>query len=183
MKVSLINTCRFVFLPALGALIVFAGCNGDGNGENDTVEEQDAPPDIQEDDVQIDTPVDPGEDEVLTDPAEEDPQADEVEEDTPEEEAGGYPECEGVGGACTDARWELCPPGTEPLGTDPRSDCPGWCCVDAPPSTCSDDSSYNCVIGTRCEDISGDDWGACWGTPDGAYECEDGRVCCMDVCG
>ena len=93
--------------------------------------------------------------------------------------ASPYPECAAVDGICTDARWELCPNGTEPVDPNPNRDCPGgegaqgWCCVDAPPSTCSDDSSGNCIVGDSCE--------GCWAEVQG-YDCEDGRVCCEDIC-
>jgi hypothetical protein len=56
---------------------------------------------------------------------------------------GGAPTaaCATAGGVlCTPYRWEICPAGTEPLaGADPHLGCGngGWCCVVAPPSTCS----------------------------------------------
>lgn len=93
--------------------------------------------------------------------------------------ASPHPECAAVSGICTDTRWELCPSGMEPVDPDPNQDCPGdggtqgWCCVDAPPSTCSDDSSGNCIVGSTCE--------GCWADVPG-YDCEDGRVCCQDIC-
>jgi len=90
-----------------------------------------------------------------------------------------HPDCDSASGVCTNARWELCPLGLEPVDPDPNRDCPGspgaqgWCCVDAPPSTCSDESPGNCVVGDSCED--------CWMDLPG-YDCEDGRVCCQDGC-
>lgn len=93
--------------------------------------------------------------------------------------ASPHPECAAVSGICTDARWMLCPSGMEPVDPDPNQDCPGdggtqgWCCVDAPPSTCSDDSSGNCIVGSTCD--------GCWADVPN-YDCEYGRVCCQDIC-
>jgi hypothetical protein len=172
------------------ALVFGAGaCNG-GGGEEDAAEDEPAA-DVEQDDAAQDpaaddgAPPDPVEDpapDPVEDPA--DVQEDEPPADTAEDETAASPECEAAGGVCSGARWELCASGLEPLGSDPHSDCPmeGWCCVDAPAGSCSDESDYNCVEGTRCEDIDNEAWGNCWGTPDGTYECEDGRICCMDVC-
>jgi hypothetical protein len=175
------------------AAVLAAGCGGNGGGQSDA--DTEGPEDVVQDEAEIDVtpdpqPDDPPPDEATPDPAEDEagePQEDPdvVQDDGPGEEV--FPECEAAGGVCTPWRWELCPSGLEPYAADPHSDCPGegstgWCCVDAPPSSCSDDSGYNCVVGTRCEDISGDLWGNCWGTPDGVWTCEDGRICCMDVC-
>jgi len=95
--------------------------------------------------------------------------------------AGSSPLCDAVLGICTPVRWELCPAGLEPVDPDPHKDCPGasesiqgWCCVDAPPSSCSDDSTGDCVVGSSCKD--------CYGPLPG-YSCEQGRVCCVDICG
>ena len=91
------------------------------------------------------------------------------------------PLCSAAGGTCTEQRWHLCPVGTEPVDPDPHRDCgsgtgtDGWCCVDAPPSTCSDAAGVNCVVGTECT--------GCWGPPgDTSLTCEAGRICCTDVC-
>ena len=89
--------------------------------------------------------------------------------------------CEAAGGTCTDSRWNMCPVGTEPIDPDPHRDCgsgtgtDGWCCVDAPTSTCSDAAGANCVVGTECT--------GCWGpAEDTSLTCEAGRVCCTDIC-
>ncbi len=90
-----------------------------------------------------------------------------------------HPLCTAVGGTCTEERWILCPVGTEPIDPDPHQDCGsnlgsgGWCCVDAPPSTCSDSSYANCIAGTKCE--------GCWASVQD-LSCEAGRVCCTDIC-
>ena len=91
---------------------------------------------------------------------------------------GGTPTaaCATAGGLlCTPYRWEICPAGTEPLaGADPHLGCGngGWCCVVAPPSTCSNSGAGNCVPGS-CT--------GCW-APVSGYMCENGRVCCQDMC-
>jgi hypothetical protein len=89
--------------------------------------------------------------------------------------------CGAAGGTCTDSRWNLCPVGTEPIDPDPHQDCgsgtgtDGWCCVDAPASTCSDAAGVNCVVGTECI--------GCWGPAENtSLTCEAGRVCCTDIC-
>ena len=91
---------------------------------------------------------------------------------------GGAPTtiCASAGGLlCTPYRWEICPAGTEPVaGADPHLGCGqgGWCCGAAPPSTCSQSGSGNCVPGA-CT--------GCWAAVAG-LTCEAGRVCCQDVC-
>ncbi len=85
--------------------------------------------------------------------------------------------CEVLGGFCTEVRWELCPEGYEPVDTDPHSGCgstgiEGWCCVVAPPSPCSASGAGNCIEGTTCT--------GCWASV--ALGCEEGRVCCQDIC-
>jgi len=97
---------------------------------------------------------------------------------------GGIPptdECVAAGGRlCTEVRWEVCPPGTEPID-DPdahrgcgqaSSGIAGWCCQNAPKSPCTSSAGHTCVPGT-CQ--------GCWGSvPDLA--CESGRSCCTDMC-
>jgi hypothetical protein len=176
-------------LVLLAAALAFTAgaCNG-GGGEEDAEQDDDPAADVEHDDGAGDPPADDGAppDPVQEDPAEDpaDVQEDEPPADTAGDETVTAPECEAAGGTCSGERWQLCAAGLEPLGSDPHSDCPsdGWCCVDAPAGSCSDDSPYNCVEGTRCEDINDEDWGTCWGTPDGTWECEEGRICCMDVC-
>jgi hypothetical protein len=98
----------------------------------------------------------------------------------PEESAcPGYPEeCAALGGVCTGARFEMCPVGTEPydLGEE-RGGCGfgGWCCVEAPPSSCSDEPGVMCVPGDQCEGCFYPAW-------DESLTCEEGRVCCFDYC-
>ena len=192
----------FIRLLALLVVLIFtagaSGCGGNGNGEEDTGQDPDVTPDPVTDDVATDPAPDEGVqdppvEDVAHDPPEEDAAVDPTEEDaagdvttdadapvdTVEEESTGTL-CEAAGGECTNVRWEMCPTGTEPIEPDPHQDCPGgsegtqgWCCVDAPPSTCSDDSSGNCIVGTECT--------GCWGPMEG-YECEEGRVCCIDIC-
>lgn len=88
------------------------------------------------------------------------------------------PECDSAGGFCSGARWELCPIGYEAIaGIDPNLGCDvnGWCCVPAPPSTCSASGWTNCVAASSCTD--------CWDDPGVAgLACEEGRVCCYDIC-
>jgi len=97
----------------------------------------------------------------------------EIPDDTSGEEEVS-PRCASAGGFCTAQRWEMCPRGYEPSAPDMHLGCePGWCCVDAPPSSCSDDSDGNCVLGDNCT--------GCWGSLPG-YSCEVGRVCCIDIC-
>jgi hypothetical protein len=87
--------------------------------------------------------------------------------------------CASAGGFCTAYRWEICPPGYEPIDPSPHRGCgsgggaDGWCCVVAPYSTCSAYAGANCVVGTACT--------GCWGAVSG-YTCESGRVCCEDIC-
>lgn len=87
-------------------------------------------------------------------------------------------ECSTAGGFCTSERWVLCPSGYEPIDPDPHRGCggspgtAGWCCVLAPPSPCSASSTGNCIAAESCT--------GCWASVD--LECEDGRVCCMDIC-
>lgn len=177
---------RILSLLFVSAAFVFGtgACNG-GGGEEDAAQDDDPAVDVEQDDGAVDDggPPDPVEEDPAPDP-QEDPVEDEPPADTPADESETSPQCESAGGTCSGSRWELCGSGLEPLGSDPHSECPmeGWCCVDAPAGSCSDESPYNCVEGTRCEDIDNEDWGNCWGTPDGDYECEDGRICCMDVC-
>jgi hypothetical protein len=85
--------------------------------------------------------------------------------------------CAAAGGvACTPARWMLCPAGYEPIGgADGHLGCGpmgGWCCVVAPPSTCSSSGKGNCVPGA-CT--------GCWSLVAG-LTCESGRSCCQDMC-
>lgn len=88
--------------------------------------------------------------------------------------------CKNAGGVlCTDARWLLCPAGYEPVGEgDGHFNCgqtnDGWCCQEAPPSSCSASGSANCIPGscTGCFDNA----------PDQSLACEQGRACCVDIC-
>lgn len=87
----------------------------------------------------------------------------------------GHLTCSGEGGQCMPNHWDMCPTGTEPYGDDEALDCNGRCCVPAPGSTCSDDPSHNCLLGTTCE--------GCWGEAmNSALSCEAGRVCCIYIC-
>jgi len=130
--------------------------------------EEDTTPDAEEDleqDVEEDTSMDPPEDWPTDLPA-----------DWPVDTSSA---CASAGGFCTAYRWEICPSGYEPIDPSPHRGCgggsgaDGWCCVVAPYSTCSAYSGGNCVAGTSCT--------GCWGTVSG-YTCEEGRVCCEDIC-
>ncbi len=88
------------------------------------------------------------------------------------------PECKTAGGVlCTEHRWVICPKGYEPIATgDGHLGCSGggWCCVAAPPSTCSSSGKGNCVVG---------DCKGCWSkVTDPSLTCESGRSCCEDMC-
>jgi hypothetical protein len=88
--------------------------------------------------------------------------------------------CLAQGGVlCTEARWELCPAGFEPVaGADGHLNCgmshDGWCCQAAPVTSCSMSGQANCVVN------------ACTGcfapSPDKSLACEPGRACCVDMC-
>ncbi len=190
--------CEFCFcaIALFSCAVMSARCGDGGGGNEDVTQDPDALEDPHGEDTQAEVPHDPTAEEAAADPQVEDPAAedaaveetatDTVEEDAaadPNEEDGTGPACAALGGVCTDYRWGLCPTGLEPAAGTPHSDCPmeGWCCVDAPASPCSDESNYDCVAGTFCEDL-GDEWGPCWGTPPESYDCEAGRVCCMDIC-
>ncbi len=143
----------------------------DGVPDVFTDSEPDAVPDV-EPDADLDSSLDTAGDEVG------DPYGDwptDLPSDWPYETAS---ECEAAGGFCSGARWELCPVGYEYTGTgDGRLGCDvgGWCCVPAPPSTCSASGWTNCVEGSACV--------GCWDDPgDPLLACEEGRVCCYDVC-
>ena len=92
-----------------------------------------------------------------------------------------YPKgCADVGGICTSARWQMCPESTEPYNLESdQGGCErpmgGWCCVEAPPSSCSDTPGVMCVPGDQCE-------GCFDPATDTDLACEAGRVCCMDTC-
>jgi hypothetical protein len=87
--------------------------------------------------------------------------------------------CAAAGGkVCTAQRWHLCPIGYEPIGTGGGhydcGDIDGWCCVLAPPSSCSSSGKGNCVPG-GCT--------GCWAkVDDPSLTCEEGRGCCIDMC-
>jgi hypothetical protein len=90
--------------------------------------------------------------------------------------------CVDVGGECTQERWEMCPPGTElydDTGTPEKILCgnagTGHCCVDAPPSPCSEAQGVMCLPGNTCE-------GCFSAVQDKGLTCEAGRVCCFDLC-
>src|SRR5262245_38453267 len=70
------------------------------------------------------------------------------------------PGCTALGGFCVPGRFAICPSGTEPTA-DVHADCKprdavrGWfCCVPAPPSSCSSSGGTNCFAGS-CH--------TCWG--------------------
>ena len=95
----------------------------------------------------------------------------------PEPECKQEKTCTDVGGVCTNWSWSICPVGTEPLPNDENLDCGGHCCVDAPYSSCTQKSNYNCIEGEKCADT------ICWGSvPELNISCEQGRVCCMWIC-
>jgi hypothetical protein len=89
-------------------------------------------------------------------------------------------ECMAQGGAlCTADRWDLCPPGFEPVAADEgHAGCgnfnQGWCCQAAPVTSCNMAVAANCVPD------------ACSGcfvpSPDTSLVCEPGRACCVDLC-
>ena len=91
---------------------------------------------------------------------------------------GGTPTvaCATAGGVlCTPYRWRSARPAPSPSPAPmPHLGCGngGWCCVIAPPSTCSNSGVGNCVPGT-CT--------GCWTAVPG-YTCEAGRACCQDYC-
>lgn len=88
--------------------------------------------------------------------------------------------CTSAGGLlCTEARWELCPIGFEPVAAgDGHFNCgythDGWCCQPAPMSSCTMSGAANCVPN------------ACTGcfapSPNSSLQCEPGRACCVDMC-
>jgi hypothetical protein len=181
--------------------LALAGCGSKSKNEDASdVAEEDTPGDGTGDaapDGQPDVEPEPAPDveEDATPDAEEDPEEDseeDVEEDTSEDPPDDWPTdlpadwgvdtssaCAAAGGFCTAVRWEICPPGYEPIDPSPHRGCggsggiAGWCCVVAPYSTCSAFSGGNCVPGTSCT--------GCWG-PVSGYTCESGRVCCEDIC-
>jgi hypothetical protein len=88
--------------------------------------------------------------------------------------------CSAAGGVfCTRMPGEQCPGGSEVAGgADPSLGCSGgWCCVPAPASPCSSAGMGTCIPNT-C--------GGCYRpltTPDGGVlDCEQGRVCCINIC-
>lgn len=92
-------------------------------------------------------------------------------------DAALFPKCSAKGGLCTKHRWVVCPVNYEPIHPGPHQDCTGggWCCVKAPPSSCSAKAGVNCVYGNKCT--------GCWfPARDTTLTCESGRVCCMDMC-
>ena len=86
--------------------------------------------------------------------------------------------CADIGGVCTEARWGLCPAGMEIHALGDQLGCEnngfGWCCVDAPSSTCSESGGGMCVPG-ECS-------GCFAPVSDPGLTCEAGRSCCVDVC-
>jgi hypothetical protein len=94
--------------------------------------------------------------------------------------------CADLGGVCTDARWGVCPTGMEiyALGTDQlgcENNADGWCCVDAPASTCADGINGKrgmCVPG----ECSGCFAAVIGNDRDLTPTCEAGRSCCVDIC-
>jgi hypothetical protein len=106
---------------------------------------------------------------------------------TTPEDCPAFPQgCFDIGGVCTDVRWGTCPVGMEiyALGNDQlgcENNWYGWCCVDAPPSTCADG-----LNGTRGMCVPGECSG-CFAPvistgPGPALTCEVGRSCCRDMC-
>jgi hypothetical protein len=89
-------------------------------------------------------------------------------------------QCSDFEGFCSGGSDLLCPWGYEPIERRPHGNClnDGWCCVVAPYSECTDSGEANCFDGTTCTGVDG-----CLGDPPTAYACEEGRVCCVDVCG
>ncbi len=102
---------------------------------------------------------------------------------TPDEsDCPAFPQrCADIGGVCTASRWIRCPAGTEPYALDAdqlgcEGDWDGWCCVDAPPSSCADSREGGmCVPGDKCK-------GCFEAHPNASLTCEPGRVCCVDMC-
>jgi hypothetical protein len=96
------------------------------------------------------------------------------------DECPAFPQkCVDIGGVCTPVRWGSCPVGMEiyALGTDQfgcENNWMGWCCVDAPPSPCSDSQAGVCVPG-ECT-------GCFAPVSDTSMTCEAGRSCCRDRC-
>jgi hypothetical protein len=180
-----------ILFPAAAFLVMTAaaaGCGSDGNGQDATEDQQ---TDVPHDPAADETAGDPATDEVSTDPKPDDVTAEDQSGDVPHPDVAPdptdtpaedvtYPACVDAGGLCTQWRWIICEAGKEPIDPDPNRDCPGsegtrgWCCVDAPESTCSDSGEGNCVAATSCT--------GCWGPAREGLSCEEGRVCCTDIC-
>lgn len=90
--------------------------------------------------------------------------------------------CVDLGGVCTESRWLPCPRGMEIRSLEDQGGCEkkwdGWCCIPAPPSTCSDEGSGVCVPGecTGCFAPVSEH------LPKPYPTCEAGHSCCVDVC-
>jgi hypothetical protein len=180
------------------AVVLAAGCGGKSDTEDDTSVDtgvEDTAEDTAEDTGVEDTAEDTAEDTGVEDTAE-DTGADVIDDtegdgDAAADPYGDWPtdlptdwpyetssECEEAGGFCTEARWVLCPPGYEPIDPGPHHGCgdsggtAGWCCVVAPPSECSASGTGNCIAAESCT--------GCWAPVD--LDCEEGRVCCQDIC-
>lgn len=89
--------------------------------------------------------------------------------------------CVDIGGVCTDSRWGICPPRTEIYALSDQLGCEnnsyGWCCVDAPPSSCSDGT-----ISAKGMCVPGECTGCFRPVSDPNLTCEAGRSCCVDMC-
>ena len=97
------------------------------------------------------------------------------------DECAAFPQkCFDIGGVCTPERWALCPRGMEiyALGSDQlgcENNWDGWCCVDAPPSTCADSPHGGMCVPGECS-------GCFAPVSDPSLTCEAGRSCCVDMC-
>lgn len=96
----------------------------------------------------------------------------------PREGCGPYPQaCVDLGGVCVPNRWSPCPSGTEIHSLGQQFGCGGWCCVDAPPSTCADG-----LNGRQGMCVPGECTGCFAKVSESALICEAGRSCCTDIC-
>lgn len=93
--------------------------------------------------------------------------------------------CVDLGGVCTPNRWSTCPLGMEIRSLGDQGGCEknwdGWCCVDAPPSSCSDVGPGVCVPG-ECKGCFFPVSDPEFSLPKPYPTCESGRSCCLDLC-
>ena len=93
--------------------------------------------------------------------------------------------CSDWGGVCTANRWSTCPRGMEIRSLEDQGGCEnnwdGWCCVDAPPSSCSDVGPGVCVPG-ECKGCFAPVSDPEFRLPKPYPTCEAGRSCCLDLC-